>query len=54
MINQEYYLDDGNYYVPDKGFQDYSLTDIEILPKKDGSQGVSVYDKGTLDRKSVV
>lgn len=48
MINQEYYLRDGNHYVPDDGYQDYSLTDIEILPKKDGSQGVSVYDKGSL------
>ena len=48
MINQEYYLRDGNHYVPDEGFQDYGLTDVEILPKKDGSQGVSVYDKGSL------
>lgn len=48
MINQEYYLDDGNCYVPDEGFQNYSPTDIEILPKKDGSQGVSIYDKGAL------
>lgn len=48
MINQEYYLDDDNCYVPDEGFQNYSPTDIEILPKKDGSQGVSIYDKGTL------
>ena len=48
MINQEYYLNDGNHYIPDEEFQDYSLTDIEILPKKDGSQGVSIYDKGSL------
>ena len=48
MINQEYYLRNSNHYVPDEGFQDYGLTDIEILPKKDGSQGVSVYDKGSL------
>ena len=48
MINSEYDLRDGNHYVPDDGYQDYSLTDIEILPKKDGSQGVSVYDKGSL------
>ena len=48
MINQEYYLRDGNHYVPDEGFQDYGRTDVEILPKKDGSQGVSVYDNGSL------
>ena len=48
MINPEYDLRDGNHYVPDDGYQDYSLTDIEVLPKKDGSQGVSVYDKGSL------
>ena len=48
MINQEYYLRDGNHYVPDEGFQDYGRTDVEILPKKDGSQGVSVYDNGSF------
>ena len=48
MINQEYYLRDGNHYIPDEGFQDYGRTDVEILPKKDGSQGVSVYDNGSL------
>lgn len=48
MINQEYYLRDGNHYVPDEGFQDYGRADVEILPKKDGSQGVSVYDNGSL------
>lgn len=48
MINPEYYLRDSNHYVPDDGYRDYSLTDIEILPKKDESQGVSVYDKGSL------
>ena len=39
---------DDNHYIPDPGQIDYYVTDIEILPKKDGSQGVSVYDRGTL------
>ena len=48
MINPEYGIRDDCHYVPDSGIADYGLTDIEILPKKDGSQGVSVYDKGSL------
>lgn len=48
MINPEYGIMDENHYIPDPGLVDYGLTDVEILPKKDGSQGVSVYDKGSL------
>ncbi len=48
MINQEYAIMDDSHYIPDPGQIDYYVTDIEILPKKDGSQGVSIYDKGTL------
>lgn len=48
MTNPEYGIMDGSHYIPGPGLVDCSLTDVEILPKKDSSQGVSVYDKGTL------
>ena len=48
MINPEYEIRDDNHYIYEPGHIDYHTTDVEILPKKNGSQGISIYDKGVL------
>ncbi|MCF0126651.1 MAG: hypothetical protein HUJ68_13045 [Clostridia bacterium] len=49
MINPEYNIYDDTEYVPeDEGiYGDYSKN-IEILPKKNSPQGVTIYEKGSV------